>query len=79
MGIAKLNAGQSRSWGMGYHRPVVAPSTRYRHLAEMALDFLSAEGAPRPAADLARRLFAPPGSAMQGGAPQSGAAGPRPP
>ncbi len=64
---------------MGYHRPVVAPSTRYRHLAEMALDFLSAEGAPRPAADLARRLFAPPGSAMQGSALQSGRRWPRPP
>jgi DNA polymerase III epsilon subunit-like protein len=54
---------------MRYHRPVGPPTTRYRYLTELAADFLSAEGAPRPAAALARRLFAQPGGALPGAAP----------
>jgi DNA polymerase-3 subunit epsilon len=36
------------------------PATRYRHLAELAVDFLEAEGESRPAGLLAARLFAQP-------------------
>src|SRR5262245_57410147 len=36
---------------------MTAPATRYRHLAELAIDFLRLEGTPQPAAALAVRLF----------------------
>jgi len=41
---------------------MTAPATRYRHLAELAIDFLQVEGAPQTAAALAARLFAQPGA-----------------
>ncbi len=60
-----LAKGERATWGtIG---SMTAPATRYRHLAELAIDFLQGEGAPRPAAVLAARLFAQPAAAAPAG------------